>query len=35
MPVEIGKTYGRLTVLYKCKEGYVSPSGYRMSKFHV
>ena len=35
MPVEIGKTYGRLTVLYKCEEPYISPSGYRASKYHV
>ena len=35
MPVEIGKTYGRLTVLYKCEEPYISPSGYKASKYHV
>ena len=35
MPVEIGQTYGRLKVLYKCKDPYISPSGYKASKYHV
>lgn len=35
MPVEIGKTYGRLTVLYKSDTPYISPKGRKQSKYHV
>lgn len=35
MPIEIGKTYNRLTVLYQCEEPYINPKGIKSKRFHV